>query len=67
VLRGFCIGNGVDVYPGQITEIADDAARLYILKGKVEAVIETAPRPIEANESEPTPTARKGAAKRGRG
>lgn len=35
ILRGFCLGDGVDVTPGQVVEIAAHRAALLIQQGKV--------------------------------
>jgi len=38
VLRGFCIGNGVDVQPGDVIELSEKEARIKIKQGKVKNV-----------------------------
>ncbi len=57
VLRGFCLGNGRDVYPGDTAEIDDHRAPLLIAQGKVRPLGETpaaAPRQA-APVADPTP------------
>jgi hypothetical protein len=56
ILRGFCLGKGVDVYPGDVIDAAIIPPRMirpYLLAGKLE--------PIEADD-EPAP-AKKGGKK----
>ena len=38
VMRGFCLGGGVDLLPGQITELSERSAELYLRQGRVEPV-----------------------------
>ena len=49
ILRGFCIGQGQDVYPGDLVEFDDARARLLIAQGK--ARLPAAPEP--AAQAEP--------------
>ena len=43
ILRGFCIGQGQDVQPGDLVEFDDARARLLIAQGK--ARLPAAPEP----------------------
>lgn len=56
VIRGFCLGGGVDVFPGQTVELNETDAALKLRQGKV-AVIKAAPAPAP----EEKPKAPKGA------
>lgn len=57
VKRGTCIGQGVDIYPGEVVELPERTARLYIAQGRVvpcstprtedEAAATDAPPPYE--------------------
>jgi len=48
VLRGFCLGQGVDVYPGEEVEIRDELAKVYIAVRKVVAVAPpSSDRPVQ--------------------
>lgn len=38
IIRGFCLGAGKDVYPGDEIEVDDRVAAYYIASGKAEPV-----------------------------
>lgn len=38
VLRGFCLGGGIDVHPGDPIELTERAAELYIRQGRIKPV-----------------------------
>lgn len=56
ILRGFCLGGGIDVAPGEIVEIPDARVPLLIQQGRV------APASATDEAATPAPTkSRKGA------
>jgi hypothetical protein len=55
ILRGFCLGGGIDVAPGDIVEIDDKRAPVLIQQGRIVPVGEV------AAEAETPKPARKGA------
>lgn len=51
VLRGFCLGGGRDVYPGDIIDLDDKAAKYLLARGKVKpAPSDTVPESAAAEE-----------------
>jgi hypothetical protein len=67
IVRGFCIGTGRDVFPGDVVELTEAEARLRISQGKATA-IEAGPEETEASglTSETAETAVKVTKGRGR-
>jgi hypothetical protein len=58
IVRGFCIGTGRDVFPGDVVELNEAEARLRIAQGKATAV-EDVPQDTEtsgADAEDETPT-----------
>lgn len=43
ILRGFCLGRGIDAHPGDIVDVDDARARLLIAQGKARPQAEPAP------------------------
>lgn len=66
ILRGFCLGGGINVNPGDVTEISDREATLKIAQGKAALFVEEqSEQPAPIVEIEPVvepekPTSRKG-------
>ncbi len=52
ILRGFCLGDGVDAAPGDVVEIADHRVALLTAQGKVKALPATAPDATAPAEAE---------------
>lgn len=50
ILRGFCVGQGRDVQPGDLAEFDDARARLLIAQGK--ARLPAAPEPAAVADAE---------------
>jgi hypothetical protein len=46
VLRGFCLGGGKDVFPGQEIELTPERAALFVRQGRLEPVGATGPADI---------------------
>ena len=47
VLRGFCLGAGKDVHPGEGIELAPERAELFVRQGRIEPVT----APIDMNKA----------------
>ena len=49
VLRGFCLGAGKDVHPGEEIELTPERAELFIRQGRIELV--TTSGPVDMNKA----------------
>lgn len=49
VLRGFCLGGGVDLLPGQVTELSDHAAEVFLRQGRIQPLAE--PAAVDMNKA----------------
>lgn len=38
VVRGFCLGGGIDLHPGQTAELPERQAELYLRQGRIRPV-----------------------------
>lgn len=56
VLRGFCLGSGVDVHPGHELELSETQARVYLQQGRLAPLPEEAP-PAAPVADAPAPAA----------
>jgi hypothetical protein len=63
ILRGFCLGNGLDVAPGDIVDIPDARFALLQQQGRArpaKAAPESSPADSAADASLPAPPVKKG-------
>lgn len=58
VLRGFCLGGGHDVYPGDVVDLDDKAATYHLARGRVKPTPSDTVPESAASEEPATPKKR---------